>query len=80
MVGYVSAGKAAQMLGVSYSTLRRWDAEGKLVAERTPANRRRYKVSDVASRPLICQATRQQHQVNSLNQELSIKLCVSTFE
>ena len=37
------------MLGVSYSTLRRWDAEGKLVAERTPAGRRRYKVSDVAT-------------------------------
>lgn len=37
------------MLGVSYSTLRRWDGEGKLVAERTPAGRRRYKVSDVAT-------------------------------
>jgi len=37
------------MLGVSYSTLRRWDAEGRLVAERTPAGRRRYRVSDVAT-------------------------------
>jgi len=37
------------MLGVSYSTLRRWDAEGRLVAERTPAGRRRYRVLDVAT-------------------------------
>ena len=37
------------MLGVSYSTLRRWDAEGRLVAGRTPAGRRRSRVSDVAT-------------------------------
>ena len=49
MVGYVATGKAAQMLGVSVSTLRRWDADGKLVPERTPAGRRRYRVSDVAT-------------------------------
>jgi len=49
MVKYVATGKAAQMLGVSASTLRRWDANGKLVPERTPAGRRRYRVSDVAT-------------------------------
>ena len=49
MVGYVATGKAAQMLGVSVSTLRRWDAGGKLVPERTPTGRRRYRVSDVAT-------------------------------
>lgn len=32
---YVSIGKAAEMLGVATSTLRRWDQDGKLVAERT---------------------------------------------
>lgn len=37
------------MLGVSVSTLRRWDESGKLVAERTPGGRRRYLVSDVAT-------------------------------
>jgi len=37
------------MLGVSVSTLRRWDAGGKLVPERTPGGRRRYRVSDVAT-------------------------------
>lgn len=45
----MSIGKAAEMLGVSHSTLRRWDESGKLVAERTPGGRRRYVVSDVAT-------------------------------
>ncbi|MCA9964779.1 MAG: IS607 family transposase [Anaerolineales bacterium] len=38
----VSIAKAAQILGVSITTLRRWDVEGKLKAERTPAGHRRY--------------------------------------
>ena len=46
---YVASGKAAQMLGVSISALRRWDAGGKLVPERTPAGWWRYRVSDVAT-------------------------------
>ena len=37
------------MLGVSVSTLQRWDRVGKLVPERTPAGRRRYRVSDLGS-------------------------------
>jgi len=37
------------MLGVSVSTLQRWDREGKLIPERTPAGRRRYKVADLGS-------------------------------
>lgn len=46
---YVPIGKAAEMLGVSASTLRRWDAEGKLVPERTPGGRRRYRADEVAT-------------------------------
>jgi excisionase family DNA binding protein len=49
MSRYVSIGKAAEMLGVATSTLRRCDMEGKLTAERTPGGRRRYLVSDVAT-------------------------------
>lgn len=48
MTRYVSIGEAAKTLGVSTQTLRRWDIDGKLVAERTPGGRRRYRVSDVA--------------------------------
>lgn len=44
---YVSISKAAEYLGVSIPTLRRWDAEGMLVAERTPGGRRRYNMDVV---------------------------------
>jgi excisionase family DNA binding protein len=39
---FVSVGEAAQALGVSISTLRRWEREGKLVPEHTPGGHRRY--------------------------------------
>ena len=38
----VSIGKAAAELGVTRETLRRWEAAGKIVSERTPKNHRRY--------------------------------------
>jgi putative resolvase len=38
----VSISEAARILGVAQSTLRRWDGEGKLKSERTPAGHRRY--------------------------------------
>ena len=34
--------EAASILGVSVKTLQRWDRDGKLVANRTPSNRRFY--------------------------------------
>jgi excisionase family DNA binding protein len=46
---YISVGQAAKRLGVSIPTLRRWDAEGKLTAERTPSGHRRYLASDVST-------------------------------
>jgi excisionase family DNA binding protein len=46
---YISVGQAAKRLGVSIPTLRRWDAEGKLIAERTPSGHRRYLASDVST-------------------------------
>jgi len=38
----VGIGEAAQALGVSIATLRRWEAEGRLLAEHTAGGRRRY--------------------------------------
>ena len=38
----VSIGEAAQFLGVSVSTLRRWEVEGKAIPSRTAAGHRRY--------------------------------------
>ena len=34
--------EAAKKIGVSVKTLQRWDRDGKLVASRTPSNRRFY--------------------------------------
>ena len=41
----VAIGEAAEALGVSITTLRRWEAEGKLIPERTAAGHRRYDLS-----------------------------------
>ena len=45
---YLRVGEAAEYLGVSKDTLRRWDAAGKLKAYRNPAsNFRLYRLSDL---------------------------------
>lgn len=38
----INIGKAAEELGVTKETLRRWERSGKIVAERTPKGHRRY--------------------------------------
>ena len=40
--------EAAKKIGVSVKTLQRWDRDGKLVASRTPSNRRYYTDSQLA--------------------------------
>jgi predicted site-specific integrase-resolvase len=42
MKRYVAIGEASKALGVSISTLRRWEGEGQLVPERTTGGQRRY--------------------------------------
>ena len=46
---YISIGKAAKMLGVTTTTLRRWDKNGKFEAIRTPSGRRVYPIVQVES-------------------------------
>ncbi|MGB3512815.1 MAG: IS607 family transposase [Microcoleaceae cyanobacterium] len=41
----ISIGRAAELLGVAESTLRRWEREGKLQSERTKNGHRRYDVA-----------------------------------
>ena len=43
----ISIGEAAKLLGVSPTTLRRWEASGRLVPERTRGDRRRYRLSEL---------------------------------
>lgn len=45
----ISIGKAANILGVSKETLRRWEKEGKITVFRTPQNHRRYDLSNFQS-------------------------------
>ena len=41
----LTIGEASEILGVSISTLRRWDREGRLASEKTAAGHRRYDIS-----------------------------------
>jgi excisionase family DNA binding protein len=43
----ITIGEAAKLLGVSNTTLRRWEDSGKLVPERTAGNQRRYRLSQI---------------------------------
>src|ERR1035438_479872 len=43
----VSIGEAAKVLGVAAITLRRWEAQGRLVPERTASGQRRYDLAKI---------------------------------
>jgi len=43
----VSIGEASDILGVSISTLRRWESAGKLIPDRTAAGHRRYQLDKI---------------------------------
>ena len=45
MERFVSIGEAAKALGVSITTLRRWEAEGRLIPEQTSGGHRRYNLA-----------------------------------
>lgn len=51
----VAIGVAAHILGVSVSTVRRWEGDGHVAARRTPGGQRRYVVGDL--RALIAPPT-----------------------
>ncbi len=62
-------GQAAEMLGVSVETLRRWEAEGRMRMERSDGNQRMVDVAEVtrllderrratADRPIVAQSAR----------------------
>ncbi|MDB9325710.1 helix-turn-helix domain-containing protein, partial [Nodularia spumigena CS-590/02] len=43
----LSISEAAKLKGVSVSTLRRWETEGKLIPERTTSGHRRYDLAQL---------------------------------
>ena len=58
MKKHVTPKEAAQHYGVSISTLRRWDKQGKLDTIRTEGNQRRFCIEgeDPNSKPIVCYA------------------------
>ncbi len=42
---FIGIGKVSQVLGVSISTLRRWEGEGKIISKHTAGGHRRYDLS-----------------------------------
>ncbi len=49
MSNLLGVSEAADLLGVSTQTIRRWESEGKLKAVRTEGGHRRFEVSDLIS-------------------------------
>jgi molybdopterin-binding protein len=67
--GRLRVGEAAEMLGVSVETLRRWEAEGRLAMERSEGGQRLVQVREVSrllaerrkatvERPIVAQSAR----------------------
>ena len=65
----IRVGQAAEMLGVTVETLRRWEAEGRLRMERSEGGQRRIEMDEVArllaerrkaatDRPIVAQSAR----------------------
>lgn len=68
-VTLIRVGQAAEMLGVSVDTIRRWDAEGRIQVERSDGGQRLVDLSEVArlmrerrkamaERPIVAQSAR----------------------
>jgi molybdopterin-binding protein len=65
----IRVGQAAEMLGVTVETLRRWEADGRLAMERSEGGQRRIEMDEVArllaerrkvatDRPIVAQSAR----------------------
>ncbi len=63
MERFVGIGEAAQALGVSITTLRRWEATGRLVAEHTAGGHRRYDLGKLRPEMLRAKDEAKRHTV-----------------
>lgn len=80
----ISIGKAAEELGVSIETLRRWESSGKILAERTPKGHRRYDLAKlrgiVSKKHLYTKRTIAYARVSSHDQKNDLKRQVNVLE
>lgn len=80
----ISIGKAAQELGVTRETLRRWEHSGKIISERTPKGHRRYDkarlLENFPRKPLSEKRTVAYARVSSHDQKNDLSRQVSLLE
>lgn len=80
----VSIGKAAEELGCTKETLRRWERSGKIIAERTPKGHRRYDLAKLRGispyKKLSTKRTVAYARVSSHDQKQDLKRQVSVLE
>ena len=80
----VSIGQAAKEFGVSRTTLRRWEAAGKIEVERTPKGHRRYELSKLSGikprPPLAGRHTLAYARVSSYDQKEDLARQVALLE
>ena len=69
--------EAAEKIGVSVKTLQRWDRDGKLVANRTPSNRRFYTESQMME---VLNMERNTYIITMATTEENIKVLVEHLE
>ena len=81
---YISIGESAEALGVSIMTMRRWDASGKVVSERSPGGQRRYDLMTLRPEsfrmPVFERKTIAYARVSSLDQKADLERQKQVFE
>ena len=80
----ISIGKAAKLLGVSIHTLRRWEKEGKISAQRTLKGHRRYSEGEITGlrkkNPLEIKVTLGYARVSSHDQKTDLARQIELLE
>ncbi len=80
MSNLLSIQEAADLLGVSTNTLRRWEAEGKITSERTVGGHRRYQVSDLLNHKSDARLTIAYARVSSRDQKTDLERQIMMLE
>ena len=80
MSSLLSIQEAADLLGVSSNTLRRWEAQGKITSERTVGGHRRYQVNDLLNQKSDASLTIAYARVSSRDQKTELERQILMLE